>query len=164
MSVLSGQMVIQAWEWGQRQHPIDQALTILTLAFAGTTRDGWAALSIGQRDAHLLTIYEQTFGPQLDGIADCPQCQETLEFTLAVSNIRVAAQIGQTDGVYQLATDGYAVKFRLPNSFDLALIARQHGIDSALATARSILINRCVESVLFGEETVRIKDIPRRCD
>ena len=87
MSVLSGATLIRIWEVGQRLHPVDQALIILAAAFPQMSRDELAALPIGQRDAHLLTVHEESFGPQLAGLAECPQCQEQLEFSFHVADI-----------------------------------------------------------------------------
>ncbi len=62
MRALSGQEILHAWEVGPRQHQLDRALTILEIAFPGSSREELVALSIGQRDAHLLMIRERTFG------------------------------------------------------------------------------------------------------
>lgn len=64
MSPLAAHGLLKVWEVGQDQHPLDRALTLLA-ACPELTRDELAALSVGQRDARLLTLRERTSGPAL---------------------------------------------------------------------------------------------------
>jgi hypothetical protein len=158
--------LLYIWEVALRQHPVDRALTILTMALPEMPRDELLTLSIGQRDAHLLAIREGTFGSQLAGFAECPACQERLEFVSDVADIRAVSQIKDGTGgainraptelwpdnfvrvqnqapanqVHQVTIEGYDVRFRLPNSLDLAQIARCGDVDAA----RNLLVQRCV--------------------
>ena len=91
MRPLSAQDLLRVWEVGENQHPLDRALTLLAAACPELTWDELAALSVGQRDARLFTIREQTSGPRLNGFAECPRCAERLEFDVAVADLRVAA-------------------------------------------------------------------------
>ena len=59
MRALSGQDLLYIWETGLRQHPLNQALIMLSLALPDLTREELALLSVGQRDGHLLCIREQ---------------------------------------------------------------------------------------------------------
>src|SRR5436190_6298714 len=95
MPPLSSHDILHIWELGQGRHPVDRALLCLAAVCPEMTREELAVLSIGQRDARLLTLREQTFGATLNGFAECPQCVELLEFTLAAADLRVAAESGQ---------------------------------------------------------------------
>src|SRR5262245_64190607 len=119
MHPLSAHDLLQVWELGQGQHPVDRALTFLATACPEMTPEELALLSIGQRDARLLTLREQTFGTALNGFAECPQCVERLEFTLAAADIWVAPKSGQDQKEFELVTENLALQFRLPNSLDL---------------------------------------------
>lgn len=141
MHALSAQSLLHIWEVGQGQHSVDRALTILTQAFPEMSWGALAALPIGQRDARLLTVHERTFGRQLAGLAHCPQCNEILEFAFGVSDIRLVSDVELTgDERHDLSSDGYQLRFRLPNSFDLGVIA---AIPHLMA-ARQVLVQRCV--------------------
>jgi hypothetical protein len=158
MISLSEQDILQVWETGLRQHPVDRALSILAMALPEVPRDELLALSAGQRDTHLLAVRERTFGSQLAGFAECPACQERLEFVLDVGDIRVVPEIedgtggatrnvtegainrAPTQGVYEVTIEGYDLRFRLPNSIDLAQIARCGDVDAA----RNVLVQRCI--------------------
>ena len=168
MRKLSIQDLLRIWERGLRQHPIDRALTILAVAFPEKSRDELAALSIGQRDKQLLDIREQTFGATLNLFFECPQCAEQMEFPLATADIRVAPPSpptplleGEGPGVrakqeFELVTDDFVLRFRPPNSFDLAAIAGYQDVN----TARRLLVQRCVLQISRGGVEVYSKELP----
>jgi hypothetical protein len=140
MRPLSAHDVLEVWEQGQGQHSCSQALIMLAAADPEATREELAALSVGQRDARLLTLRELTFGAILNAFAECPQCEERLEFTVAVPDIRMASPPPQGDQTLELATEGWRLWFRQPNSGDLAALIGCGDAD----TARRILVQRCV--------------------
>ena len=67
--------LLNVWERGLTQSPVQRALALLA-ACADTPVDTLAQLSIGQRDARLLTLREWAFGSQIVGVASCPGCGE----------------------------------------------------------------------------------------
>ncbi len=136
MRPLSAYDLLEVWEVGEGQHPLDRALTLLAAAYPELTWEELAALSVGQRDARLLTLRERTSGPMLNGFVECPRCAERLEFDVAVADLRVAA----VEEARELAVDGLALRFRLPNSRDLAAVL---GCRDP-AAARNLLVRRCV--------------------
>src|SRR5215210_3173098 len=121
MRPLTAYDLLRVWEVGEDQHPLDRALTLLAAACPELTGDELAALSIGQRDARLLTLRERTSGPRLNGFAECPRCAERLEFEVAVAELRVAAEPDAEES-WELAAEGLTLRFRLPNSRDLAAV------------------------------------------
>ncbi len=148
--------ILRVWELGLRQHPLDRALTILAIAFPGSSRDELAALSIGQRDTHLLTIREKTFGSHLAGLAQCPTCHDRLEFTLQTTDLHVMANVNSVEHVHHLVVDGYAVSFHVPTSLDLAAIVHY---DDPVA-ARELLVRRCVVQATLDGLAVPTEQLP----
>jgi hypothetical protein len=142
MHALSATELLEAWERGLDQPPLQRALTLLAAACSETPREVLERLSLGQRDACLLTLREWTFGPQLVSLATCHGCQERLELTLKLADLRAvpAVEPGET---LSLNMGGYGLRFRLPNSQDLAMIPPE----SDVATARQILLERCLLTV-----------------
>ena len=159
MRALSGQELIRIWEMGQGLHPIDRALTMLSAAFPGKSRDELARLSIGQRDGHLLALRERTCGPTLPILAECPQCKEGLEFDLEVGDIRVAPEDEGDRQVFDLTVGEFALQFRLPNSVDLAAMVRCEDADKA----GRLLVQRCVLHACRGEDAVSPNALPETC-
>ena len=156
MHPLSARDLMQVWEWGQGQHPVDRALTLLAVACPEMTRDELAALSIGQRDGLLLTLRELAFGPRLDGFAECPECREHLEFTVNVADLRTADSAEPTEAELTLAVEGFEVRFRLPDSLDLAAVAHCDDV----GVARDLLVKRCVLHARQGEVEIAVGAVP----
>lgn len=156
MQALSAQQLLRIWEVGVTQHPLDRALTILATAFPATPRETCAMLSIGQRDSYLLWLRELTFGPQLNSYAECSHCQERLEFTLPVADLRVAGTNVTGEQPYELAAENHQVSFRLPDSRDLAAAA----VCKDTASARQVLLERCVLQANRNDTPVSIGELP----
>lgn len=141
MHPLSANEILRVWELGQKQHPVGRALTILAFACPDLTWDKLVGLSIGQRDAYLLTLRERTFGGIINGFAGCMQCGERIEFTTNVADIRIACP--SVEQVYELTVEGFDLRFRLPSSLDLVTIIKCNNP----AEARSMLVQRCLLQV-----------------
>jgi len=153
MYPLSAQDILKVWEQGQAQHPVDRALSVLAAGMA-IPPEALATLSIGQRDAHLLTLRELTFGTALKGFAECSRCGERLEYTLDTASIRVPYLQEQTE--FELEAAGFELRFRLPNNSDLVAIA---GCPDP-SSARRLLVQRCVLTAYYQGTSVASGDLP----
>lgn len=158
MRSLSAREIVQVWEVGQGQHPIDRALALLACGYPEFAAPDLVTLTVGQRDAYLLTLREQTFGPKLNSVATCPHCREQLEFDLKVSDIRVVELDHSVQPEYSLTTEGLNLRFRLPNSQDLAAIVESKDVESAAAT----LVQRCVLAVDRDGQAGKDHPLPQR--
>lgn len=156
MRPLAARDLLQVWEQAEGQHPIDKALTLLTVACSERTWEELAALSIGQRDALLLSLRELTFGPRLDGFAECPQCREHLECTVNIADLCTAEAMESKELEPTLTVEGFEVRFRLPNSLDLAAVAHCDDV----TVARDLLVRRCVLQTRQGETEVTVETLP----
>jgi hypothetical protein len=116
-----------------------------------------AALSIGRRDACLLTLRELTFGPRLDGFAECQQCRERLEFTVDVADLRPAEAMEPQESDLIFTGEGFEVQFRLPNSQDLTAVAHCNDV----TTARDLLVQRCVLRACQDEADIALEALPK---
>jgi len=157
MRPLAARDLLQVWEWGEGRHPVDQALLLLSVAYPETAWEDLVTLSVGRRDALLLALWELTFGATLEGFAECPACHEPVAFTVHAAGLRQSDPGDLPDAATMLA-DGYEVRFRLPNSLDLAEVAR---CDDAEA-ARELLIRRCVMQARQGETEIAAGSLPPR--
>ena len=127
--------LLDVWETGEREHPIDRALTILA-GFTGSSRAELAALGIHRRDALLIRARILAFGEVLAGASTCSACGCEAEFEL-----RLIAPPEMEDGG-TLALDARRVAYRAPNSYDLAAAAMY----SDVAAVEDCLRARCVAS------------------
>ncbi|MEK6374863.1 MAG: phage baseplate protein [Acidobacteriota bacterium] len=139
MRIVPASDLLDAWERAAAQPPAQRPLTLLAAASEGATAETLAGHSVGRRDADLLSLREQIFGPRLVSVAGCPSCGERLELTFDASEIRAAAP-PETAETLSVAAGGYAVEFRLPDSLDVMSIAGS----SDVAAARLELIERCL--------------------
>jgi hypothetical protein len=142
MRPLSTAELLSVWERGQARPPVERALALLAAACPEETPDALARLSIGRRDAFLMTLREWTFGPRLVSLAACPDCGERLELDMAVADLRVPST-GPVPERLEMTVDGYEVSLRLPDSRDLEAIAGE----ADLPALRQRLLGRCLLAV-----------------
>lgn len=153
MRPLTAQELLDAWERGLGEPPVQRALTLLAAACPETLPEQLARESVGRRDGRLLSLREWTFGPRLVSLAACPACGERLETAFDVADVRVSGTLAETgDGAEPLAVSvaGRDLRFRLPNSLDLAALVP--GKD-----ARRTLLGRCL---LPAGEKIDVEELP----
>lgn len=155
MRALSTSELLTAWEQGRVRQPVQRALTLLVAACPEITSDELAELSIGQRDARLFTLREWTFGPQMVCMDACPDCGERLELNFDVTEIRVSSEAELVEAS-SLNINGYEIGFRPPNSLDIDSISNQVDI----ASARRLLLERCVTQTSHNAHEVSFDDLP----
>ncbi|HEY9877270.1 MAG TPA: phage baseplate protein [Leptolyngbyaceae cyanobacterium] len=121
--------LLQVWEQGFSASPMRRALYLLAVAHPNQPWENLVQLSIGCRDRLLLNLREQLFGSHLASVTRCPQCQEPLELSFTMADVRVTA--AEEDPVssllppsslaaeLSLQIEDYTIQFRLPNSLDL---------------------------------------------
>jgi uncharacterized metal-binding protein YceD (DUF177 family) len=130
---------------------------MLAAACVDCSFDALAALSIGERDRRLLTLRQLTFGSQLASVANCARCGETLEWTVETSELVMQSP---SESIAELAVDvdQYHVRFRLPNTLDLAAITNGSFVDPE--SARQQLLENCVVDASRQGEDVSANALP----
>ena len=153
MRALSALELLRAWERAYALPPVQRALALLDIASPGVEVEALAALSIGQRDAYLLTLRGWTFGSDLSCVVTSPECGERLSFSFAVTDVLLRSSEAPAEAL-QIEADGYSATFRLPNSRDLVELERQGGGDAQR------LLERCVMHLEHGGEAVALNVVP----
>jgi hypothetical protein len=145
---LSGEAMLRILERGRDQHPLDRAITILSSIFPRQSWEELASLSIGKRDAALLSIREESFGPRLSGFCGCSTCRAPLEFDVNIPDIRHSSEHDddRSPKLYKMEAGQYTLCYRLPNSLDLGAVVGAEGVDAA----RDLLVSRCVLKAHVG--------------
>jgi hypothetical protein len=141
MRALSVPELLRIWESGLAQGPVERGLLLLGAAHPDMPRESLALLTIGQRDAGLLTLREWTFGSRVDSVVVCPECGQRLELTFEISDVRVTAC--ETVAEVAVTVAGYDLRLRPPNSLDVAAIAAE----PILEVKRRMLFERCVVAI-----------------
>jgi len=155
MRALSAGELLDVWEAGLAQAPTERALALLVAACPGSSPDGLASLSIGQRDAKLLMLRERLWGSQMEGVVVCPGCRERLELTLDTREI-LSCSPPTPRAEIPLNIAGYNVTFRLPSSLDV--MSATGRVDPE--ACRALLLQRCLLSAQQGGAAVESHQLP----
>jgi hypothetical protein len=157
MEKLSARQIVDIWEAAEAQHPIDRALTVLSLVFPHATRSQLAHLSLGERDALLAAVRRHTFGDRLEARLTCTACREVLEFSIDAS-LLLPSKDDSSEGLQSLEFEegGYRVAFRLPTSMDLVHAAHTRDVESG----RRRLAECCVLRLSTGERQCDVRELP----
>jgi hypothetical protein len=148
MRPLSASELLETWERGVDQHPVQRALLLLEAACPDLSPQDLARLSLAERDARLLELRERTFGSRLASLAACPVCAARLDAGLLAQDLR-ASLAAPTAADYLVSASGYRIRFRLPNSQDLLAILPSRDA----AAARRTILERCLLSFDRGPES-----------
>lgn len=155
MYTLTPQQLLQVWESGLQRKPVERAVAMLHALHEQDEAEDPAHLPIGARDARLLTLREQAFGPDISGLAICPRCGEALEVEFQLTSLRFPAQA--PPGNLQAAADGYVVEFRLPDSLDLLAL---QGMQEVHAEPRRLLLDRVLVHAAYQGGPVAAAELP----
>jgi len=148
MRSLSAAELIRTWERGLCQAPVDRALTLLA-AVSPEPQEELAKLSVGRRDARLLEVYEQHFGSTLAAFAECPQCQERLEYSVNTGDLaRSGGKLEEAE--LALEVGEMSLQLRPPNSVDLSAVRECADVE----IARRMLMERCIVNARCAERSI----------
>lgn len=155
MRPLSAPELLKVWEQGQGIPPYQKAMRMLAAACPDEPLETLEKLSIGRRDARLLTLREWTFGPELSCITACPACGERLEFSCKVADIRIL-ETEEDSLPRHLDVEDYVIEFRLPNTGDL----KAAGQYKDLERMQRVMAERCVCSASQGGQPITPDHLP----
>jgi hypothetical protein len=160
----NAESLLRLWERGEREHPIDRALSMLAVFCDKPARE-LARLDVGRRDALLFKSRALLFGSEIEGFAACGRCGCAIAVSMTAPET-AATEAGapdDEDAWYSLGQNERAVEYRLPTSLDLAAIARCDSVE----TARRRLLERCVRGADDADDAVlagAVREIARRVE
>jgi hypothetical protein len=157
MHGVSSAQLLEAWEQASAQPPALRAITLLSVVYNQEPAERLAKLTIGQRDARLLRLREQTFGAHLHVITECPACAETLETNFNVADVCVES----TDPAPSHLTvelDNYIVAFRPPQVLDLATLEP----NADITQNRRRLLEHCVLTAHRDNTEISASELPEK--
>lgn len=153
--MFTAQQTIDIWERGERLHPIDRGLLLLSEGWPDIAWEQLAELPIGRRDAALMELRRSVFGDRIEGYARCPSCDQEVEFPLSLQEL--LATVPDDSDLRMEFPDGSHHAFRLPDSSDLAAIVERGDPENM----RERLAERCLltdpekgESPVLNDEMI----------
>lgn len=157
MVQLTASDLLRIWETGERQSSVEQALTILSVVYPKRSYDQLLDLSLGERDRLLLGLRSGLFGSSLQGFAQCPGCAQRLEFTLEVAQMGDPQWQPRASESESVSVAGFHLRFRLPCSRDLLLLATCNHPKHA----RHQLVECCLQAASgSGAQPVTADELP----
>ena len=155
MRTLTNVELLGVWEAGLSQTAVERALSLVAAATPGTPVEDLARLSVGERDLRLFELRRATFGEVLPMMAACPACGEVVEASVRVDELIVdrGDAAGAEDALH---ADGIEVRFRLPNSIDLAAVADEQSTEHAALR----LLAACVVEAKRDGQSVAVAELP----
>ena len=154
MQGLSDETVIAVWERGRRASAPTQARLLTTLACPDLDSAAIDALPIGRRDAALLNLREMTYGDTAMCFLACPACDEGLEHTVRLADIRVVAP-EEGEGPWTWRGGPWEVCFRLPTVADFEWVAKADAHD-----VRRQLVQRLVVRASRANDHIESGGVP----
>lgn len=153
MRPLTSSELLDLWEQCFEQPVLHNALRLLSKA-CEMPLEKVTEWSIGERDARLLTLREWLFGKKLNNTAHCPKCAERVEWEMDTSALHL--QTPQSTAhipIFELETETYHLRFRLPNSADML---NKKAVQS---NPRQILFN-CILSSKSDQKDFPTENLP----
>ena len=157
MKLLGAEELLDAWEAGLNQPPLQRALILLTAALPGTSAEMVEAMTLGERDRRLLQLREDLFGQRLDNMAECPDCGERVEWENRTRDFLTAAEPpAPVTESFELQAGECTLRFRLPTSLDIMAVIDHRGGEAA----ERLLLSRCVLEARQAEGPCEFDDLP----
>lgn len=147
--------LLSAWEDSWSKALSERATIMLSAADPEMPAESISGLTIGARDQKLFAMRVGVFGSDLVAVATCPACSTQIELHFDAREVPDSREPPATDGL-EVTWDGCVVRFRSPQVRDLTAI---HAASSASA-ARSMLLERCIESAARNGEPIGCGDLP----
>ncbi len=154
MRALSSKELLDRWERAVARPPVERSVALLAAEGDGAWAES-AGMPLGQRDATLLALRVQVFGPELNCLAACPECQTQVEFSVLAEYLRLP--VVDANRSLSIQREGVTVTFRVLNTADLIAASTE----TTLLAARRSLFARCLLSALNEDGTeADLADIP----
>jgi hypothetical protein len=150
LHIATNELILSTWEHAYGLGPAGKGLTLLALALPNLSLNELKELTVGRRDAELLSLRSELFGQELVSIATCPACDERIEIHFNVDDIRADVSRHES-GEVTVELDGVEVAARIPTCGDLIVVERLEDE----ADRRQELLRRCTRAVSGGAALVK---------
>lgn len=156
MRLLNAAELLDIWDAGRIASPSRRSLLLLS-AFLPEEREILANMPLGGLNARLLRLRAQLFGPTLNCLASCPDCNALIETSFGVEGLlsHAAEPILEENNIHTLTHDDCTIAFRLPTAADLLAI-----VDKPGAKGAGELIERLIDKSVSNGKSVSLRELP----
>lgn len=140
MQPLAGLRLLEACEAARREPALLRPLTLLAAALPGCERATLLDQPLGERNRALLALRALSFGPLLEGYAECRACGAPMTFQLAVDDALAGLDACAAGAAGEWIEAGFAWRLRQATTADLLAVARMPDD----AAAEHELLCRCL--------------------
>jgi hypothetical protein len=155
MASLAPADIVSIWELGSRRPDWNKALIVLAPALPEARPSELAALTIGERNAHLLALRRNLIGPVMQAMVRCPICSQPLEFEQRIDEL-LEGYAPPMQREFAFSSGDFSARYRLLTSDDLARAASRGDEPHA----RQSLIDCALLETSFEGEPVAVSDLP----
>lgn len=155
MGALAAADIVSIWELGLHRPDWSKALIALAPALPQARPSELAALTVGERNAHLLALRRNLIGPVMHALVKCPVCGEPLEFEQRIDEL-LDGYAPPAEREFSFSSGDYAARCRLLTSDDLAYAAARGDEPQA----RLFLIERATLESSRAGAPVDVSDLP----
>ncbi|WP_266168819.1 hypothetical protein [Dyella subtropica] len=141
MQALSGERLLAAWDRAHDTHVLLRAVDLLGEVLPGVEREQLLQLPLGELNRLLLQLRQSSFGPVLEGYADCRRCGTAMEFSLPVASALAALDAQAAPDHLEWQQEGQHLRMRQATAADLLACAQTTDVDAA----EERLLARCIE-------------------
>jgi hypothetical protein len=141
VGALAAADIVSIWELGSHRPDWSKALIALAPALPDAEPGELAAMTVGERNAHLLSLRRAIIGPVMHAVVKCPWLD---------------GYAPPIPGEFAFASGDYAARYRLLNSGDLAYAAERQ----AEPNAREALAGRALIELSRAGEVIAAEDLP----
>ena len=149
--MLEAQHVLDVWQQGDSQDPLERSLTLLSCAQPAVEREQLARLPVGRRDAALLAFRKVSFGPTMAVCAECPACRQKVDLSLEADALLGGSEVASAG--LEVESEGYQVQFRPVATADLQAVLQAD-------QPRQELLRRCIVSCHRRGGAVALEELP----
>lgn len=155
MASLAPGDIVSIWELGQNRPDWNKALIVLAPALPQASPGELAAMTVGERNAHLLALRQNLIGPVMHAVVKCPVCGEPLEFEQRTDEL-LEGYRPPAMREFAFSSGDYSARYRLLTSDDLAHAASRGDEPHA----RQSLIDRALLETSRDGAPVTVSDLP----
>jgi len=148
-------LIVDCWEKCNDQHSLEAPLTLLNSVIPSKSKKDFAGMDIGKRNSFLFHVREKLFGKGMNFLTYCPNCNTKLESVFSFKDIAFPEEKNQKE-FFEFSSANYKIRYRLPNSYDLASASKCKDIVSA----RNEILNRCILELFEDEKAIPISVLP----